>query len=470
MKNAVFVIAIGKYSRIFISLIINIILSRLLTPEDYGVVAVVTVFTTFFASLSDMGLSAAVIQIKELSKKDIDSIFSFSVYYALLLAMIFIFLSGFIADFYGSLIYKKVCILLSIALLFEALNTVPNGIMNRKKKFKEISMRIVLTYIFSAFIAIILAFLGWKYYALVMQSIITAIITFLWNYKTTRPKFHFSFSLKSIDKIKKYSSFQFAFNILVYFSRNLDNLLTGKFMGSTELGFYNKAYTLMLYPVNNITNVIAPVLHPVLSDYQNKKNTLYISFVNLTRILFLIGTIISGICIIASSELIILAFGNQWFQSIDCFKVLSIAIVFQMINGTTGAIYQSLGNTKQLFLNGAVNSVITIVAIFIGIFIGKDIYLLALAVALAYVVQCLISFSLLIHFGFQYKIKKFFFSLRKEIGFLIIIAISIVCWRWTIPNMWISLIIKSSYILMISLAYLLISKEYIFVLKMIKKK
>lgn len=469
MKNAVFIIAIGKYSRIFISLIINIILSRLLTPEDYGVVAVVTVFTTFFASLSDMGLSAAIIQIKGLSKKDIDSIFSFSVYYALLLALVFLLLSGFIADFYGSSIYKTVCILLSISLLFEALNTVPNGIMNRRKKFKDISLRIVITYMLSAIFAIVLAFLGWKYYALVMQSIITATITFFWNYKTTKPKFHFIFDFESIEKIKKYSSFQFAFNILVYFSRNLDNLLTGKFMGSAELGYYNKAYTLMLYPVNNITNVISPVIHPVLSDFQDNKKSIYDTFVKLTKVLFLLGIFISGICVLASSELIIIAFGKQWLQSIECFKLLSIAIAFQMINGTTGAIYQSLGNTKQLFLNGSINSLITVGAIIIGIFVGKNIYYLALAVATAYILQCIISFFLLIHFGFRYKIRDFIIEIKNELIFLIIILLSIICWKFKINNMVLSLFIKTIYILIISIVYMWITKEYKYILNMLKK-
>ena len=74
IKDGAIPIAIGKYSRIIISLLVNVILSRILTPEDYGVVAVVTVFTTFFVSLSDVGMGTAIIQMKDLTKDDINSI------------------------------------------------------------------------------------------------------------------------------------------------------------------------------------------------------------------------------------------------------------------------------------------------------------------------------------------------------------------------------------------------------------
>ena len=469
IKNAVATMAIGKYSRILISLLVNVILSRLLSPEDYGVVAVVTVFTTFFASLSDIGLSTAIIQKKELDNDDVNSIFSLSVYYSFVLAIIFIILAWPISQFYGSDVYLNICLILSISLFFDALNTVPNGIMNRDKQFKKIAFRTVIVYVCSSCVAIYLAFKGWSYYSLVVQSVIYSIVTFIWNYCTTKPKFRLKIRIDSINKIKGYSSYQFAFNILVYFARNLDNLLTGKFFGSAELGYYNKAYSLMLYPINNITNVIAPVLHPVLSDYQDEKEKIYKSFINIVKILFIIGALVSGICFIASKEIIIIAFGNQWGQSVDCFKALSFAILFQMINGTTGAIYQSLGNTKLLFINGAINSTITVVFILLGIVIGGNIVNLSVFVALAYSIQCVFSFWHLVHYGFKYAFTRLIKDMRIEIGMMIVLVFAIFAYRVSVDSLVISLLIKTVYIGVIGVLYLLLTGELKRLLSIVKK-
>lgn len=88
LKKATLINAAGKYSKILLQIIVEIILARLLTPYDYGIVAVVTVFTTFFTMLSDIGLSTAIIQIKSLTKKDIDNLYTFTVYLSIILMLL----------------------------------------------------------------------------------------------------------------------------------------------------------------------------------------------------------------------------------------------------------------------------------------------------------------------------------------------------------------------------------------------
>ena len=243
VKQAALINAAGKYSKILLSLVVNAFLARLLSAEDYGVVAVITVFSTFFTTLSDMGFGAAIIQNKQLNKEDINNIYSFTVYVSFLLMVLFAFASYPIAAFYEDDVYIPLGLLLSVSLLFNSLNMVPNGILNRDKKFVSIAARTVVVYIGAAVITIVFAFMGLSYYSLAIQAILTAFFTFVWNYVTTKPQFFPRFNMKSIRKVLNYSGYQFAFNLVNYFSRNLDNLLTGKFMGSAELGYYNKAYT-----------------------------------------------------------------------------------------------------------------------------------------------------------------------------------------------------------------------------------
>jgi Membrane protein involved in the export of O-antigen and teichoic acid len=356
IKKSILINASGKYSKVFLALIMNAILARMLSPEDFGIVAVITVFSTFFTTLSDMGFGPAIIQNKELTEEDISNIYSFTVYAAIVLMLVFILCAYPIAAFYGDSVYISLGRLLSISLLFNALNMVPNGILNRDKKFRSIAIRTVVVFVGAAVFTILLAFLGLGYYALAIQAIMTSLFSFVWNYATTRPKFRLRFNLESIKKVMNYSAYQFAFNLVNYFSKNLDNLLIGKFMGSAELGYYSKAYTLMLFPVNNLTGVISPVLHPILSDYQKQLDVIYDKYMKIVHLLACIGLYVAPICFLGANEIITIIYGKNWGESVICFQFLSIAIIPQMINSSSGSIFQAIGNTRQLFTNGLINT------------------------------------------------------------------------------------------------------------------
>lgn len=94
-----------------------------------------------------------------------------------------------------------------------------------------------------------------------------------------------SFGFDGFRKIARYSGFQFAFNIINYFSRNLDNILIGKFMGNQNLGIYSQSYQLMMYPVANLTHVITPVLHPVLARFVDQPKIIFEEYLKVVNIL-----------------------------------------------------------------------------------------------------------------------------------------------------------------------------------------
>lgn len=470
VKRAALINASGKYSKIVIALLVNAILARILSPEDYGIVAVITVFSTFFTTFSDMGFGTAIIQNKNLSQEDIDNIFSCSVYISVALMIIFSCLSYPISLFYNNKVYISLGILLSISLLFNALNMVPNGILNCNKKFTSIAVRTVVVYVGSAIITIFLAYVGFRYYALAIQAILTSFFTFVWNISTTRPRFRKRFSKDSIYKVLNYSSYQFAFNIINYISRNLDQLLTGKFMGNAQLGYYNKAYTLMLYPVNNLTGVISPVLHPILSDYQNHLDLIYQKYMRVFRFLACIGIYVEGVCVLAAPELIRVMYGANWEKSIECFKYLSIAIITQMLNASTGAIFQAIGKTKLLFVTACINTSITVLAILSGVFIGKDIVILSICVAVAYVFHFIMAYFILIKFGFNFELKKFVREIVPHFIMLLSIIICVQVYPFNIENVIVSLVIKSTYVGVFFSICMYFSKEYKLIRALLKKK
>lgn len=469
IKKASLINAIGKFSTIFLNLAVNAVLARILSAEDYGVVAVITVFSTFFTTFSDMGFGAAIIQKKDLTQEDVSNIFSFTGYVAVSLAAVFLLLAYPISLFYGNPVYVTLGAMLSVSLFFNALNMVPNGMMNRDKRFVQIAVRTVVVYLGAAVCTIFLAFAGLRYYALAIQAILTALFNFLWNYLQTRPKFRFRFQPESIKKVLNYSGFQFAFNIVNYFSRNLDNLLTGKFIGSAALGYYNKAYNLMLYPVNNLTGIVSPVLHPILSDYQDQPKVIYEKYMKLVKLLASMGILIAPVCYLAGKEAIEILYGADWHDSILCFQLLSLAIIPQMINSSAGAIFQAINQTKLLFLNSCINTTITVIAILIGIFAGGDIVVLSLCVAIAYNIHFVTAFTMMVKLGFRFRLADFLLRMLPQGIMLVIMVCGVLTYPFAIGNVFLSAVVKFAWLAVFYGAGLLITKQHRLLLSVLKK-
>lgn len=410
IKKASLINAGSKYSNIFLGIAFSAVLARILTPNDYGIVAIVTVFTTFFTVLSNCGLQIAVIQNKDFEQKDINSLFTFSVYFGIVLSLAFCGSSFFISRFYGNSVYIPICLILSSSVFFNTINAVPDGILRREKKFLLIALRLIVVSFLTYGITIILAILNFKYYALVFQSVVSSLLIFLWNLKNVKVGFVRKIDWNVIKKIKGYSGYNFLFNFVNYFSRNLDKMLIGKVLGNEELGQYNKAYHFMLYPVQNLTNIISPTLHPILSDYQNDIDYIYDRYMKVVKLLSLTGVFVTTFCFCASREIILLLYGNQWDIAVECFKYMSLAIWGQMIGGTCGAIFAALGDTKRLFYISILNTALCIIAAIIGIY-QNSIINVSLYNSVALTVNFFVSFVPLI----KLTMKKSFSSFIKEL-------------------------------------------------------
>ena len=352
LVSGVFYTSLAKYASYVVQLVVTAILARLLTPEDYGVVAVATVFIAFFSLLSNIGIGPAIIQYKELTKNDLNSIFSFTAYVGVVMSLLFYISSWFIANYYENDTLVPVCQILSLTILFNCLIIVPLNIQYRDKNFKYAAIASLSTHIGTAIIAIVLALLDFGVYALVFQQVLSAVFLFLLFYAKDRLRFKFKVDGSSLKKIMSFSIYQFLFNLINYFARNLDKLLVGRFIGMAPLGQYEKSYRLMMLPLQNLTFAITPVMQPVFSTMQNDLQLMAEKYKKLFSLLCYIGFPLSVLLFFSGKELILLFFGDQWTDAILPFRILALSVGLQMLNGTTGSIYQSANATKQLFISG----------------------------------------------------------------------------------------------------------------------
>lgn len=441
--SGVFYTAITRYSGVVISIVIGAILARLLSPAEFGVVALVTVFISFFNLLSNVGIGPAIVQNKELGEEDVRSIFLFSILLGVVLALLFFLSSTSIASFYNNWELVALTRLLSLTVLFSAIKIVPNALLLKKLKFKQVGLVTIAVQLFSGFFAIILAYRGFSYYALVYKSIFDAFFTFLLFYWLSPIRLKFEIQKGAIKKILRFSTFQFFFNFINYFSRNVDNLLIGKFISPSALGYYDKSYQLMMMPVRNLTHVITPVLHPVLSEFQNDKIRIYNAYKKVVKLLAIIGFPLSVFLYFSAPEIIYILYGAQWGESIPVFKILALTIGVQMVLSSSGAIFQALNRTDLLFYSGALSAVFMISGICYGIFVGENLEIIGYGLIFAFVINFFQVFYMLINRAMNFSLLKFL----NIFWFPLVISVNVGVGLWMISkynyeNFYFSLLIK----------------------------
>lgn len=396
IKEGVFYTFVLKYANMFVQLVGSAVLARLLTPSEYGIVAIIMVIVAFFQLISNFGLGTAIIQKQGLSENNIFSLFVFTLIIGTFLSLFFCLLGPVIANFYHNNEYKKITILLSISLFFHTANIVPYALIMKNKWFKTIGINYLVVEIVTTIIAIIAAWNGYSYYALIIKSILFAVILFLVDSVIIRLNLIGRVNFRVVKDIFSYSFFQLLYNILDYFSRSLDTLLVGKYLGNKTLGFYDRAYRLVFLPVNSISNIITPVLHPILSSHQNDRELIYKVFKESIKILSIIGIPLAVFIHFNAKEIILIMYGNQWTNSINILQILSLAIWIQMLLPSTITIFQALGKTNYLFIYGLLSAFFIVSAILTGIFLFNSIKMIAIFLLVAYTLTICTAFYLLI--------------------------------------------------------------------------
>ena len=177
-------------------------------------------------------------------------------------------------------------------------------------------------------------------------------------------------------------------------------MLIGGFLGSAQLGYYDKAYKLTTYPMNASSGVIGSIIQPFMAEHQDDKQKIFDCWMRIEKFLSLVGAVVAATFFCCSYEIVEVFYGPGWESAAPVFGVLSISVYFQMMGNTSGAFYQSLGHTDYLFVNGIINSCITFVGLFVGLVIGSTLAV-AYGVAVAYCLHSIVIIYFLIYRSFK---------------------------------------------------------------------
>lgn len=459
MRGAAILQLASKYSGVIVQLVLTVVLARILTPSEFGLVATVSVFTNFFAVLSDLGVSVGIVQYRDLTEDDVAGLLNISLLLGLALSVSFCILAGPISRLYGESSLAPLCSFASLSVFFATANAVPNGVLLRGKRFADISLRYVVVSVLSCVASCALAFFGAGAYALAANSVLASMGTFFWNMKASGVRPHRAPLLPPLRKIGRYSGFQALSTFVNYFSRNLDNMLMGLAFGPSALGLYDKAYKLTTYPNTYLTGVVSSVLQPFLSEHQDDRELIWDRFITLTKLCFALGIGAVSVFIAASPEVVEIMYGTQWSESASMLRVLGVSVAFQMCTSMTGAVYQSLGATDWAFRSTVVNTSITVFAVLFGVWTGNVMCLCAL-VSLAYCVNPAATYWYLVRRSFGRPIGDF----CREFRVLLLDATllwlsSFVLGGFSFGTATLSLIVKLILIAIIYCVVLLLSRQ-----------
>ncbi|MBJ2356837.1 lipopolysaccharide biosynthesis protein [Sphaerochaeta sp. S2] len=379
-----------------IQFVIQIILARLLLPTDYGIVALVVVFITIANVFVNGGLSASVIQKKDVDELDYSSIFFTSLLVAAITYLLLYFSAPWIASFYANTNLISVIRILALTLFPGALNSLQIAIISRKMQFKRLFISNIGAGLLSGIIGISLAYLGYGVYALVFQQLInqTIITIILWFSLKWRPKL--GFSILRVRNLFAYGWKILISSLINTLYRDIRGLLIGKIYSPAMLGYYNRGQQFPQVIVANIDSSIKAVMFPALSANQDS----LLKIKTMTRRAmktssFLLSPILVGMIVIAQ-PLVRFLLTEKWLPSVPYLQLFCIAYLFWPLQTANIQAIKAIGRS-DVFLKCEI----------IKICFGTALLLISLPFGVIYIALGQVVTELISYFINIYPVKKY---------------------------------------------------------------
>ena len=362
------------------SFIIGIILARLLTPAEYGLVGMAGVFIFVTYVFVDSGFSTALIQRPVCTNADYSTVFYINLVISLFFFILLYFTAGLIADFYSEPELVSIIRALAFLIILYALSIVHRSIITRKINFKLLNLIQITSQIASGIIGIILAYKGYGVWSLVWKTLLNQLFVNLqfWIFNKWYPTFEFS--LRSLRQMFSFSSKLLATGIINKIYEQLYNLIIGKFFSARELGLYTRANQFKNLPSQSLSGAIMSVSFPVFAQVQNdpvrlkhiaKKIIKATMFVNITAML--------GMAAI-SKYLIVALVGMKWIDATVYLQLLCIVGLFYPLHPINLNIITALGRSDLFLRLEIIKKLLAVPVILIGILTSVKIMIIGMIV------------------------------------------------------------------------------------------
>jgi O-antigen/teichoic acid export membrane protein len=361
------IMVVSQGLKFLITIFSTVLLARLLTPSDYGLLGMVLVITGFVSLFKSLGLSAATMQRAEITTDQISTLFWINVGIGLLLMLVTALASPAVAWFYGEPNLLWITIALSVGFLLGGFGVQHEALLKRQMKFTSLALVELTSMLCGILVAVITAWYGARYWALVYNQLVVAAVYAggIWiacRWRPGLPVFN-----SGIADMLRFGRNLTGHGVLNYFARNLDNILIGRFWGAAQLGLYAKAYQLLLLPIDQTTVPLDGVAVPALSRLVSSPERYRRAYLRLLEKVAMVTMPGIAFMMATSDWFVRILLGPQWMEAARIFTLLGIIGLLEPIGNTAGWLLISQKRTHHLFQWGLINGSISIASIAAGL-------------------------------------------------------------------------------------------------------
>lgn len=369
---------LNRFSRQGINFAITVILARILSPRDFGLVAMVNVIILFARDMNQMGLGSAIVQKKNANDEDYGSVFYFNMAAGLLLTTLVFFLAGPVARFYDQPELKTVMQVMSLTFVINSFCLVRLSWLRKHLKFSVITISSLASLVIGGTAGIIMAYRGYGVWSLVVQSLVSALVNNILVFILTRWSPVLVFKWTALKNLWKYGIHMFGVNVLDTVFTQLDNLIIGKLFNAVTLGFYNRAKSLNTlvsdYSSGGLMTVFFPVLSSIQDDKKRFENVVYRSFHFISFVSFLL----SGFFFLCARDVIVILFTAKWIPVITYYKIMVLAGFAYPLSVVLVNIITAKGNSRIYLRSNIFKKFFLLLNFLIGFYFGIEGFLYGL--------------------------------------------------------------------------------------------
>ena len=353
--------------RAVVELLATLILARLLLPEEFGLVGMVLAITGFLVLFKDLGLSTATIQRPEISQEEVSALFLLNLAAGTVLTLLCALLAPVLAAFYGEPILRELTLAMAVTFLLGAFGVQHHALLRRQLEFSRIATIEVAAAVAGVGAGVAAAVAGWGVWALVVRAIASEVVAgvgpwLLCSWRPGRPVFD-----ERVRELAGFGGNLTAFGVVNYFARNLDDILVGKMFGAAALGFYQKAYELLMIPLRQINNPIGAVAIPALSQLDPTSQRYRRVYLRILEKLLLVTTFIGALLCGTADWIVLLLLGEPWLPAAPIFAWLGLMVFTQPLGNTAGWLFVTQDRTRELFRWGIVGSALAVASFVVGL-------------------------------------------------------------------------------------------------------
>lgn len=362
--------SVERFSNQGVQFVFSIILARLLSPSDYGIIAMVTIFFAVAQSFVDSGFSNALVRKTDRVEEDLSTCFYFNIGVGIIAYIVLFLIAPLVANFYSQPILSPIIRITGLGVILNSLCVVQQALFTIKIDFKSQAKITLSATVISGIVGIILAYQGYGIWALVWQGVASSIVRMglLWLMSKWRPRTGFSKS--SFNYLFGYGSKLLASGLLDTIYNNIYPIVIGKFYNPAQLGNYSRALGWAQLPSANITSILQRVTFPVLSAIQDDTLRLQNSYRRLLKLsAFIVFPLMMGLAAIAS-PLIRVILTAKWDGCVLYLQILCFALMLYPIHAINLNLLQVKGRSDIFLRLEIIKKIIGVVILIITIPLG----------------------------------------------------------------------------------------------------